>query len=103
MSEAGVTQVQFSAVIDHRTSEVCLQMNGRIFTIEQAKTNMDNILGQDSIEGLKTVAPWFRDLSSFGVGAGEKLTDSITSSRLAEAGVIIPPLHFRCRSEIVPA
>lgn len=96
MNYVGITQVIFNAIIDRLTSQVCAQMDGRVFTIEQSLVHQDKVLGAKDVEEVQGVAPFTRNLSAFGVGAGEKLKDAKTSSALAKAGVIVPPLHFRC-------
>lgn len=103
MDEAGIVQIQFVAVIDNRTSEVCLSMDGRIFEIEQAKAFRQQVFDAENVEDLKDFAAWRKDLSEFGLSAGQNLNDPAISSQLAAAGVIVPPLHFRCRSELHPA
>lgn len=103
MDEAEIQQLVFSAVVDRRTSNICLQMNGRIFTIEQARGFRDQVFNAEDVEDLKSFATWRKDLSEFGLSAGQQLNDPQTSARLARNGVIVPPLHFRCRSELFPA
>lgn len=98
--EAGVTRLQFSAIIDNRTSQICSQMNGRIFTIEQAKAFRDKYLEVDNVAQVKSFATWRKDLSA--IPGNSKGTD-ISSADLVKAGVSVPPLHFRCRSELILA
>ena len=102
MNEARVTQVQFVAIMDRLTSVICQELDGRIWTIEQVNTVMDRMLQQEDVDGLKGVAPWPKDLSGFGLKAGEKLDDPLSSEALAKAGVIIPPRHGACRSSLQP-
>lgn len=101
-NEAGITQLIFSAILDRTTSQICSQMDGRVFTIEQALVHQSKVLGAENVEGLKTIAPFQRNLSEFKLGAGENLTSPATSKRLADAGVMVPPLHGRCRSSLQP-
>lgn len=100
LNDAGVTQAQFVAVIDNRTSQICQQMDGRIFELSQLNGYANQVMAAENVEDLKEFGKWQRDLSSFGLKAGEKLSDADTSARLARAGVLVPPLHMRCRSEI---
>lgn len=102
MNEAGIEQFIFNAVLDRLTSKICDQMEGRIFTIEQGMKHQVSVLAAENVEALKKIAPFQRDLSSFGLKEGQKLDDVSTSEKLAKAGVIIPPLHGRCRSDIQP-
>jgi len=100
--EAGITQLVFQALLDRLTSQICQQMDGRVFTIEQALTIQSKVLGAENVEELKTIAPFQRSLSEFKLDVGKKLDDPKTSAKLAEAGVMVPPLHGRCRSELQP-
>lgn len=100
MDEAGVTRIQFAAIIDNRTSEICQQMDGRIFTIEQAKDFRQQYLDAENVEQVKSFATWHKNLQSI---PGNQSGSDISSQDLAQAGVIVPPLHFRCRSELVLA
>ena len=104
MEEAGITQVVWSSVEDERTSEICLAMNGRVFTIDLVKAQQSKILEQTTADAVKELFPWRKDLSEFGLRRGDKLSSHEASKTLAENGVpIVPPAHFRCRSELVPA
>lgn len=103
MNEAGITSLIFNAIIDRTTSVVCNQMNGRIFTIQQAMSHQQKVLGAPDVETLQQLSPFTRNLKDFGLKEGQKLTNSKVSADLAAAGVICPPLHGRCRSELQPA
>lgn len=103
MREAGIERLIFNAIIDRTTSVVCNQMNGRIFTLEQAMIHQQSVLDAPNVEALKSIAPFTRNLSAFGLTEGQKLTSTRTSAKLAAAGVVVPPLHGRCRSELQPA
>lgn len=100
MNEAGVTRVQFVAVIDRTTSKICQQMDGRTFSIEQVNVYANKVMEAQSVEDLQEFGKWQRDLSGFGLKEGQKLDNADASARLAAAGVLVPPLHMSCRSEI---
>ena len=103
MDEIGVLEVIWVSVEDDRTSEICLAMNGRVFTIDQVKEQMSAILSLQSSEDLKSNFGWRKDLSEFGLRIGDRLSSFETSQLLVQSGVpIVPPAHFRCRSELVP-
>lgn len=102
MQQAGITQVQFVAVIDNLTSVVCSEMDGRIFQLEQAANFIGRVMEAENVDDLKEFAPWRKDLKEFNLSAGQSLTDPKVQDRLAKAGVVVPPLHFRCRSELHP-
>jgi hypothetical protein len=102
MNEARIRKIQFVAIVDNRTSQICLEMDGRIWEIEMVNDVMARMLESENVDELKEAAPWKRDLSDFNVGRGERLDDPILAGDLAKAGVVIPPLHFRCRSSLQP-
>jgi len=95
-----------SAIIDTRTSHICLSMDGRIFTIEQGEEQMENVLTAKSSDELKEVAGWRKDLSEFGIEGQDDFKrgpkSTAVSKTLADAGMALPPYHFRCRSTIRP-
>jgi len=97
MREVQIGQVIFQAIIDNLTSEVCSSMDGRVFTIEQAVEHRQKVLEVETVAELKEISPFTRNLDGF------NLSDPNIQDALAKAGVIIPPLHFRCRSELHPA
>ena len=104
MDEAGITQVMWSSVMDDRTSDICASMNGRVFTIDMVKAQQTRILEQDTSDAVANLYPWRKDLSEFNLKPGERLSSFEASNLLASSGVpIVPPAHFRCRSELVPA
>jgi len=104
MDEVGVLQVVWASIIDNRTSEICLDMNGRVFTLEMVKAQQRAILDEETSEGIKEKFGWRKNLSEFGLRAGERLSSIEAAQLLADSGVpIVPPAHFRCRSELQPA
>ena len=88
----GQTGYRFEAVLDNRTTPICRELHGREFWIADAVSLVERIALADSVEEVKDIAPWVKasDVKSMGV------------DRLAELGVMIPPLHALCRSSIVP-
>lgn len=86
----GYGTVQFAAIMDDRTSEICASLNGTTWPIWQAVDLMERI-AMAAPEDVKQVAPWMKpaDISGF------------SSDELYRAGVMVPPLHGRCRSQII--
>lgn len=105
-SQGTFEKYMISAIIDTRTSHICLSMDGRTFTIEQGQEQMENVLTAKSSDELKQVAGWRKDLSAFGVKNQDDFKtgprSASTSKSLADAGMALPPYHFRCRSTIRP-
>lgn len=90
----------YQAIVDKRTSVICLSLNGRIFTVEQGQKHIEKMMSAKSSDELKKVAGWRRDLSEFGVTTPDEFktgprSDEI-SKAIADAGGLIPPAHFRC-------
>lgn len=102
MSEAGIQKYIWDSIIDNRTSLICVQMNGRIFEVETSVTLMNRIIDSKDVAELQNVAPFKRDLSEFGLKEGQKLDNSKVSAELQRAGVGLPAVHMRCRSEVNP-
>lgn len=84
-NKAGVKLVKVVAVMDNRTSAVCLSLNGRIIKTDHLLKQADAISSATTIEEKKSVSRW-QSQPIFG--------------RL-EANVGLPPYHFRCRSIVV--
>lgn len=104
MAEAGITSYRWASIVDSRTSEICLAMEGRLFSVELGQAQMQKILSQRTAGGLKEAAPWRDDLSEFDLSRGVRLDSFDVANLLAAQGVpIVPPAHFRCRSELIPA
>lgn len=90
---AGVSTFEFVAMMDERTSPICRDLDGTIYTIEHAKKHVDAILETNNPDEFKAVSPWVKPSEVKGKSADE----------LAAMGVMLPPLHGRCRSTIVAA
>ena len=85
--KAGIAYYEIRAIIDDRTSDICLSMNGRIFPVSDGANLRDEILSMSSPEEIKSVAPWR--------AAGE--VSNLHTSDLPP-GMEFPPYHFRCRT-----
>jgi SPP1 gp7 family putative phage head morphogenesis protein len=104
MNDAGIVNYRWLSIVDNRTSEICLAMDGRIFPVELGQDQMRRILEQDTADGLIETAGWRKDLSEFDLARGQRLDSFDVANLLSAQGVpIIPPAHYRCRSELIPA
>jgi SPP1 gp7 family putative phage head morphogenesis protein len=88
--KAGVTKYEIKAILDDRTSEICIEMNGKVYEVAQAATLRDSILGLDDPRNIKDVAPW----RTPGEISGKSVAD-------LPAGMEFPPYHFRCRTTTI--
>jgi SPP1 gp7 family putative phage head morphogenesis protein len=88
--KAGIEYYQIQAIIDDRTSEICLFMNDKIFPVSDATAYRDTLLGMDNPEDIKDFAPWL----------GPDEVADLDASDLPP-GLSLPPYHNRCRTEAV--
>lgn len=87
----GYTTVRFSAVLDNRTSDICLALDGTTWEIARIVETLEDIALVDDPSYLKDASPWIRS-SDY---------DGLTDSQMEAAGVQIPPRHGNCRSVLV--
>lgn len=99
MHDSGFTRYQFSAVMDERTSEVCQEMNGRIFTVASAVRTLQDVSLAEDPEAFKQAHPWPRNIEAVRVIAGSG-SFAEQNKNLEEAGIALPPLHGFCRSSV---
>jgi len=89
-ASAGVKYLEVRAILDGRTSEICLHMHGRLIPVEDALTLRDKLINAKSPLDVLKVAPW-RKPSEI---AGQP------TSKLP-VGMSLPPYHFNCRTTTV--
>jgi len=81
MSQARIERYEVVAVLDNRTSEVCRNMNGRTFTVQQGMDTFTALANANSPEEFKNISPWMT-------------VDQIRNTPdLADAGLALPPYH----------
>jgi len=105
LEEARVEEYVFRAVMDERTSRICRELNGRVFSVPRVMSVVRQTLdGPPS--AIESIAPWptfDADRNDFFVQTGERRAylKSKSSDWLAEHGIALPPLHGSCRSVVV--
>ncbi len=89
--DVGITELEVVAVMDERTSAICKRMNGEIIPLDMGIAQRDLLMGAEDPEDVKTIAPWpkVEDIESKKIKA------------IMEQGVIAPPYHFNCRTDLV--
>jgi hypothetical protein len=92
MQARGIIGYQFVAVIDGKTSAICRSMNGREFLVADAVNLMDGLANDPDPMAGRTRTPWVRAAA----------VEGQSSADLTRMGVMVPPLHPRCRSTINP-
>lgn len=97
-SEIGVTRYQLVNPMDHRTSELCQALNGKIFTVADGMSQMAREMAAKNPEDIKRLHPWLdiNGLKSI-MSAGPRASEA---ARMAAAGLALPPYHFRCRTTV---
>lgn len=81
---------RIDAVIDSRTTDICLAMDGQVFWIADAVNLMEKV-AQASPEEVRELMPYITNADEVrGKSAAE----------LRALGHIMPPFHFNCRSTI---
>ena len=86
----GVKYYKVVAVMDSRTSAICRSMNGRLIPAEHIERQCDNIMNAKDMASKKAAATWAKTPYN---GRSDKMDSNFG----------MPPYHFRCRTEIVPA
>lgn len=105
LEEAGFEEYVFRAVMDERTSRICRELNGRVFSVPRVMNVVRRALDEppSAIEG---IAPW----PTFDEGRGDFYVErdgrrsylaGKSTEWLEERGVAMPPLHGNCRSVVV--
>lgn len=86
--------------MDNRTSKQCQHMNGKVFTVEQARTQLDAEIGAKSPDDVKSIHPWpsMGELKSISPKAGPAGVKD--AQELFAHKVTLPPYHFRCRTTV---
>lgn len=86
---AGQRGYEIVAVLDNRTSDICVYMNGKQFWTADADYQV-NKMASATDEEIKAAAPWLRAAEVIGKSADE----------LKDMSFIVPPFHGHCRSTI---
>jgi len=103
--QAGVVRYKIQAVMDSRTSEQCRQLNGMVFPVEYAVETRDKMMAASSPDDVKSIAGWkttgqITDIMG-GKSAAEASKSPELQRKMADAGLSLPPYHFRCRTIVL--
>jgi len=99
MRDAEFLNYRISAVMDERTSEVCLRMDNRTFRVRDAERQIERAEAAENPEEFKGVAGWVSaERVSEIAGTG---TAAEQSSNLSDAGLALPPYHGGCRTVVI--
>ncbi len=105
LQEAGFEEYVFRAVMDSRTSRICRNFNGRVFSVPRMMAVVQETLTRLPSD-IETLAPWPRFDQARGdffierAGSRSYLADK-PREWLEANGIAMPPLHGNCRSVVV--
>lgn len=91
-SMTGHASYTWNSIIDNKTSQICISLDGREFRIADAVSLMERAAGASPADA-KKIMPW-------PTAAQAKAIPNMTNSALRDAGFIVPPAHGNCRSTI---
>lgn len=89
--QAEVETYRWLSVEDARTCATCGYLDGRIFTVASAVRMRDTFLAAEDPEAAKAAHPWAQPKDVVGK----------TTAELVEADFSMPPIHGRCRCDLV--
>lgn len=93
-SQLKITRYEIMNPMDDRTSIICTFMNGKVFEIKDGLDQVANDSKAKNPDGLRASHPWL------GITAIKGIAARGGTKALAEAGLALPPYHFRCRSTV---
>lgn len=104
LEEVGWTTYELVNPMDERTTDICQHMNGKVFYVEDARTQLNAIDAATSVDELKEARPFsgksstVEDVLGRSLPIGSMILSRADSMALAEEGWLLPPFHFRCRT-----
>lgn len=104
--QVGVQTYKISAAMDERTCPECAFMDGKEFSTTHATEHVDRIGNAKTPDAVKNVNRWMKLPAMMSHAGITKPTQSITpkgTASMAEAGLALPPYHFKCRCTVEPS
>ncbi|GAB1376879.1 hypothetical protein MASR1M48_17310 [Lactococcus petauri] len=112
--EVGFDEYEVLAVMDERTSPICVQMNGKRFSIRKQIDIMERASKSDDLEEYTSKLPWLTSRKeedgniSIGVQRKSGFKPVLTGGefvsskdKLQGMGFALPPYHGLCRTTII--
>ena len=107
MEKVGVETYEIINPMDERTTEICRELDGTTFQVERAREIVQEVMDAEDPETVKTVQPWLvwddKAGGFYKQHDADKTVLPKDAASLADAGVMLPPFHGRCRSDIIYA
>ena len=126
-ADAGIQRYVIEAVLDEHTTEICLFLDGKSFSVGDALDRFDRLSSLESPEDIKEIAPWVRSgrdadgnpilyvkqggervqlaqVDRAGTGQRDRhgeYSRAMSARDMNDAGVGFPPYHGLCRSTTV--
>ena len=99
--QGGITEIQYSAVIDNRTTLFCLDMDGRVVYVDDVVTHTDKLLAITDPDQLVDFKPFVStDKKGVHYSGGKQLRlpaknePKLNGKVLDKGGAMLPPFHF---------
>ena len=94
--KAEINYIRISAVIDHRTSLICKNLNGKIVPTSWNVKLRDKLINSKNPKDVKKIAPWMTDKQ-----VEQKIVGKKVKNMPKHVGM--PPYHAECRTRTVRA
>lgn len=91
--DLGVPSYELVNPDDERTTELCHELNGTVFTTEEGVANMEALAKASTPDEYKAAKPWLPTAEVLDLLAQG-------SEVLAKAGQAFPPYHMECRTTV---
>lgn len=88
MADADIERYEIRVIHDKRTSQICTDLDGRVFTVSTTMGAVEKFLSAKGLEDVEELMPFNK-------------SDSVP--KWADDGLGFPPYHHKCRSTVVPA
>lgn len=102
--EIGITKYQIHNPSDHRTCQRCSHMDGKVFTVQQGASQMQQELSASNPDAVKAAHPWptMTQLTSISPSPGQVsgAAGVADSKALSASGLALPAYHFKCRCTV---
>ena len=101
-NEAEIKSFTVLSVLDERTSDICVQMDGKVLEVEIALDKYKDYDKAKTKEEVKEVNPWLDLLGDVVSYKNNVIDGNTTGADLQAMGINSPPYHALCRSTITP-
>jgi len=98
--DLGVTLYKLVNPMDHRTSPICLHLNGKVFRVENGVEQMEAEAGATTTAQVKKAHPFLTIAQIKKISPAAGKTSLADTDALSAAGVALPPFHVKCRTVV---